>query len=188
MGDFQMTFLKTIYSSFLVILLLGFFSGIAFAIPSAEFNYVETNSGGRMWRYDYTLFNTSDPFADVGFDLYEVFFNFDYGATLNVISLPYGWVEIQGFDFGTTFSIIPGIPPDGADIAPGTSLNGFIFQFDYQAGNLPFEATIVNLDDFNNPVIYSGTSAPVPEPSTMLLLGVGMAGVALLRKRFKDRS
>lgn len=43
--------------------------------------------------------------------------------------------------------------------------------------------------DFNYPTvgdeIPTNPTAPVPEPSTMLLLGSGMAGIAFLKKRFR---
>ncbi len=71
------------------------------------------------------------------------------------------------------------------DIAPGSSLSGFSFVFDYQAGALPFDVAFVNPSDPSNPAMFSGTSAPVPEPSIMLLLGAGLARLVGLRKRLK---
>ena len=42
-------------------------------------------------------------------------------------------------------------------------------------------ATSAGGANFNNP----GTPAPVPEPSTMLLLGTGLVGLAGFRRKFK---
>ncbi len=167
--------------------ILCLFSGIAHAIPSADFLYNETFSGG-LWQYDYTLFNTSDPVADAGVDLYDLFLYFDPLASFNVVSTASGWDWTSGAGFIEVFSLNPGAPPIGTDIAPDSSLSGFGFEFDYQAGMLPFDATFVNPSDIDNPFIFSGTSVPanhaVPEPSTLLLLGSGIAGMAL-RKKFK---
>ena len=182
-----MKFLRHVCVGVFVVTLFTFLSGAAYAIPSAEFTYIETNIGGGIWQYDYTLFNTSDPIVDAGFDLYEVFFQFNPLATLSVISLPTGWAEIGGSGFEITFSTTPGPPPLGNDIAPATFLAGFSFQFDYQAGNLPFEATFTNPVDPFNPVVYSGTSAPVPEPATALLLGTGLVTIAGFRRKLKKR-
>ena len=71
------------------IIMLGLFigvflNGIALATPMAEFSYVETDLGGGMWQYNYTLYNTSDPVADAGVDLYDVFFTFNPSAVILV--------------------------------------------------------------------------------------------------------
>ncbi len=176
------------------IMMLGLFIGVflngsALATPMADFSYVETDLGGGMWQYGYTLFNTSDPVADAGFDLYDVFFAFNSSAAFTVVSVPTGWDWNGGSGFADMYSLNPGAPPAGTDIAPGTSLSDFVFLFDYRAGALPFDVTFANPVDPDNPAMYSstssGTTSAVPEPSTMLLLGTGLAGIALLRKRFK---
>jgi hypothetical protein len=181
--------LKAIYYIIFVLLLFGFFSGIAWAIPSADFLYLETDLGGGMWQYDYTLFNMSDPIAEAGFDLYDVFFTFNPSATFTVASVPTGWDWLDGAGFAEVFSFNPGAPPAGTDIAPGTSLDDFTFLFDYQAGMLPFDVTFVNPIDPDNPAVFSSTSTsvttPIPEPSTMFLLGAGIIGLAGLRRRFR---
>jgi hypothetical protein len=81
---------------------------MAYAVPFAEFTYVETDLGTGMWRYDYTLTNASDPVTDAGYDLYDVWFEFDFEATFTVLSLPTDWDLIDGTGFGESFSLVPG--------------------------------------------------------------------------------
>ncbi|WP_373501869.1 PEP-CTERM sorting domain-containing protein [Desulfococcus sp.] len=139
-----------------------------------------------LWRYDYTLKNTSDPILDEGFDIYEVFFEYDFNSSFSVLSLPADWDLTYGSGFGTGISLVAGPSPFGSDIAPGQSLSGFSFLFDYQAGALPFEVTFANPEDVDNPVIMAGNSAPgtipVPEPSTMISLLLGLTGVFVVRR------
>jgi len=130
--------LKTLCVIFSVLVVFVFLNGLARAIPIAELTYVETDLGGGLWQYDYTVTNAADPVADAGFNLYEVFFTFDPPVTLTVASLPLYWDAIHNSDFVVAYSQDPGAPPVGADIAPGTSLSGFVFKFDARVGDLPF--------------------------------------------------
>ncbi|MDM7995542.1 MAG: PEP-CTERM sorting domain-containing protein [Acidobacteriota bacterium] len=155
---------------FLAIVLL-FVAGIPAlqAAPIADLSYVETDLGGGFWKYEYTLTNLADPTEDAGYDLYDLFLIFDKSATVEVVELPLGWEFQKGFGFIDIYSGIPGIAPYGCDIAPGESLSGFVLQFDYMVGELPFEVM------FTNP-------ASVPEPSTSVLVLGGLAGLAFFRK------
>jgi hypothetical protein len=176
--------LKTWYLGPFLVLLFAFSVGSVWAIPIAELSYLETDLGG-IWQYNYTVTNAADPVADAGFNLYDVFFTFDPTVTFTITSLPFDWDAIDGPGFADAYSLLPGAPSVGADIAPGTSLSGFIFQFDDRVGDLPFEVTFENPADLLNPVLYSGTSAPIPEPATLLLIGTGLVGLAASRKKFR---
>jgi hypothetical protein len=55
-------------------------------------------------------------------------------------------------------SLTTGSPPGGSDIPPGSTLSGFLFQFDTRIGPVPFTATFVNPADPNEPLIFTGSS------------------------------
>jgi len=183
---------KVINTSLLATIIVVLMTSSAFAIPSAELTYSETLLAGGLWEYDYTLFNTSDPVADAGYDLYDLFISFDPSAAFSVAAMPLGWDWIGDAGFVDVFSLNPGAAPTGADIGPGSFLSAFNFIFDQRIGPIPFDATLANPNDIDNPVVYSGTSRPaspasqVPEPSAIMLISMGLVGVGLVRKRFRN--
>ena len=168
------------YIILFVTAILVFAHGSSFAIPSADLSYSETDLGGGTWQYDYTVYNTSD---DPGYDLFEVFLTFDPLATPSPTALPSDWDFRSGAGFFNTFSLIPGAPPIGSDVAPGTSLGGFSFTTDYQLGDMGFDIYLFNPTEPDPLVIYGSTGTPVPEPVSGLLFGTGLAGLAYARKR-----
>jgi hypothetical protein len=177
--------LKTFYTSLFVLLILGFLSNTALAIPSSQALYWEYDLGGGLWKYDYILHNTSDPIADAGYDIYDLTLYFP-GITLTNILSPSNWDLItDSSSFIDWYSKLPGEPPLGADIAPGTSLTGFSFLSNMQLASLSFDVYLT--DPYGDPVLYSGNTAPVPEPPTLLLVASGLAGIGFfVRMKYKE--
>jgi hypothetical protein len=102
-----------------------------YPIPSAMANYVGVDLGGGLWEYDYTSTNTSNLLADAGYDVYDFSPFIDPGAILSDITNPANWDQFKdSSSFITWFSLIPGEPPSGSDIAPGTFLSDFNFKTD----------------------------------------------------------
>lgn len=165
------------------------FSDACLVSPEAEITYLETKLGEQSWQYDYNFTNASDPVCCASFNLYEVDFSFDETVALESRLLPPGWDLIDGTGFANTFSVMIGIPPSGADIAPGASLSGFMFEFNAQAGDLAFQAFFTNPDDPTNPVPFEGTTTPVPVPGALWLLTTGLVGLSIIgKKRIKKQA
>jgi hypothetical protein len=145
----------------------------AAALPVAMVEYVETALGGGQFRYDYTVSNLT---VEPGFDVYDFFLSFPETAALVTAAVPASWDAIAGVGFVDAFSLAPN--PDGADIAPGTSLSGFRYVFDAPVDDLPFIAYFTNPADPGNPVLFEGVTsevtAVVPEPASLLLFGTGL--------------
>lgn len=176
------------FSLFVALLLAGLLSLplSLWATPSASFLYQESSLGPGIWEYDYVLSNTSDPIADAGYDIFEVFVTFDASQTTAILTLPGGWDGTSGSGFLEATSLNPGEPRVGTDVAPAASLNGFSFLFTFQAGNLPFSATLTDPTDPSNSFSFDGMTAPlatsIPEPTTMILLVSGIGGLWYMRR------
>ena len=155
------------------------FSSAAWTAVGASGTYVETGLENGWWQYDYTINNTSDDFY-----LYSIYLDFAQETTFVGLSLPDGWMS----DAGDPTTLYAGaFTVDTAyDITPQTSLSGFSFKVDYQAGNLPFTA---EFDDHQgNFDTIAGTTAVAPEPvsSILFLTGSAVLGLrGLMRKKMQ---
>jgi hypothetical protein len=171
------------------LLAFGLFqSSPALAIPMLDvrITYVEKALDGGLWEYDYTVSNKSE--AEVA--IWDVFLHFNTPVLLASGVLPYGW-EFQSepdisypTEFINVWSICPGAPPIGTDIAAGTALPGFVFQFGSRIGDVSFDAITTEWDTSSEGYyIFSGLTAPVPEPATILLMMSGFAAIGAIGRR-----
>jgi hypothetical protein len=109
---------------------------IAFAAPSANILYYETDLGNGWWQYDYIFYNTSTT----GEALYSVYL-YPNWSTVDWLSIPTGWDStLWGFtpietDFIDTYST-----DSSYDIVAGSFLNGFSFKINYRAGDISYDA------------------------------------------------
>ncbi len=177
--------LKLILIIFSCLITLSLSSRISWADPTAEVLYLETQLDDG-WRYDYTVKNTT---LELGYDLFAWYVDiWEQISILDGLSSPTNWgliYEIGLLSFINWYTPEIG-PPPGDDIKPGDNRSGFSFQTDLQLGDLPFTAYFTNPYDPNNPSSYEGTTTVVPEPITILLIGSGLAGVGLLRRKKKN--
>ena len=195
---------RTLIIGIYVAILFPFFPAVVSAVPTAEISYVETNPVAGIWEYQYTVFNTSDPVDDAGVDLNGVRLTFPR-ATLTGFLLPTGWATdfISGLDFFLTYtpSFFSGTPSPDTDIVPGSSLSGFVLDFNSQAGNLAFDVSFLNPVPGESTPSYSGTTTasitppvpepgpvPVPEPATIILMTTGMGLLGLFGRKGMKKS
>lgn len=130
-------------------------------------NYYETNTG------NFTI-NFSDSIAAFGF------FGIDIGDFSGQATVTLSNGELRTYNIGHTI----GSSANGALLFWGIIDTDELFT-SITIGNTGSSADWFGFDDFT-----IGTAEqvnPVPEPTTMLLLGAGLAGIAGMRKKFNKK-
>jgi len=137
-----------------------------------------TDLGG-TWLYEYKLENP----VDSGEDIYD--FGVDFFGEAFSITKPSDWSDpfyAPGTD--TVPSFIDWFSPDPSfDVTPGAIVGGFSFQSLLAPGTIVYHiaTTAVAIDG------ETVGPNPVPEPGTLLLLGMGATGLIARRRRSKLR-
>lgn len=127
--------------------------------------------GGGVFDYSYEVTNP----ADSGESLFDFAITFS-GNPENVLS-PSGWDSI----FGLGFIGWSALDFSGADdILPGAGLAGFSFESPLGPGEIDY--SIIGSFGTVFAGTTSGPSASIPEPTTALLIGAGLAGLGLVRR------
>ncbi len=178
----------------LQILFSGFCAG---ATQPTSVTYLESDLGAGLWQYDFTVYNAACPAGDTCGDIFDVFLDIGVQPDLTFIDnldRPQGWASAadpgNGLDkpgFLEVYSLIPGTPPTGADIAPGKALGGFVFQMDDKLNAIYFEVLSGNFDAQGQPIgdvfVTLGTATLVPLPASIVLLATALTALVIRRRK-----
>ncbi len=160
-------------------------AAVAITQPSANVLYSQTDLGGGLWQYDFSVENTSSA-GDSHPYLWKVSLDFEEYAYVSLLNGPAAW-SVGTFtgslpdttDYVEMYSDAPGF-----DVLPGAVLAGLSFTADYPLGEIIYEAWF---SDHGTPEVWttiSGTASAVPVPAAVWLLGSGLAGLVGIRRKF----
>lgn len=138
-------------------------SAPSFAAPSSELLYRVTNVRGSIWRYDYTLVNTSTSSRPNGITLFETYF--PTGSARNIgsslIRTADGWRAVVAEPIAPSRTIGDPYPlgrdgayqaramRPGAALRGGGSLSGFSVEFEWLAPQPPIEQDYLAIHTFD---------------------------------------
>ncbi len=164
-----------------ILVLLPFIPAMAATILYKATDLTDVNVGEDLWQYSYTASGYTFD-TDIGFTIW-----FDetlYGAIDPFPSPPNGDWDV------VTWDPEPSIPDPGAydalALVDGASLaDPFEVSFVWLGSGTPGLQDFDIYDGTNFSIIDLGQTTPIPVPATILLLGSGVFGVAVLRRKLK---
>jgi len=154
---------------------------------SSSIQYQLTSLGGDLYRYDYTVFNDGSLGAGVPIEGIDIYFD---AALYDELSLapfaPAGWDPIIIYSIPgipALYDVIALSPADGIPV--GSSLSGFVVEFSWlglggSPGTQPYDV-ISPIEPY--PILESGETSAIPEPSTIALVGIGLAALLWWKRR-----
>jgi len=175
--------LPFISALFFISMLLPITTARAISIVYEATDIGDTTPGQDLWQYTYSVSNYLFD-TDYGFTIF-----FDYTLYSNLEDPPpfvnadwdvMVWQPDLSIPDDGGYDVLALV--DSASLADSFTLN-FVWLGSGSPGPQPFDVY-----DFSYNAIESGQSSPVPEPSTILLVGLGLFGLTCLRKKVKNLS